>query len=70
MEAIGENAVSWRDVALVFVKDGVTASSSIVKAGILQNFLSLLQHGSNEKEKAIINAITFRLEDVDLDIPF
>lgn len=70
LEAIDEHAVSWRDVALVFVKDGVTASSSIVKAGILQNFLSLLQHGSDEKEKAKINAIAFRLEEVDLDIPF
>lgn len=70
LEAIDEHAVSWRDVALVFVKDGVTASSSIVKAGVLQTFLSLLQHGSDEKEKAIINAIAFRLEEVDLDIPF
>ena len=70
LEAIDEHAVSWRDVALVFVKDGVTASSSVVKAGILQNFLSLLQHGSDEKEKAIIDAIAFRLEEVDLDIPF
>lgn len=69
LEAIDEHAVSWRDVALVFVKDGVTASSSIVKAGILQNFLSLLQHGSDEKEKAIINAIAFRLEEVDLNLP-
>jgi hypothetical protein len=70
LEAIDEHAVSWRDVALIFVKDGVTASSSIVKAGILQNFLSLLQHGSDEKEEAIINAIAFRLEEIDLDIPF
>lgn len=70
LEAIDEHAVSWRDVALVFVKDGVTASSSIVKAGILRNFQSLLQHGSDEKEKAIIDAIAFRLEEVDLDIPF
>ena len=70
IEAIDEHAVSWRDVALVFIKDGVTASSSIVKAEILQTFLSLLKHGSDEKEKAIINAIAFRLEEVDLDIPF
>lgn len=70
LEAIDKHAVSWRDVAPVFVKNGVTASSSIVKAGVLQTFLSLLQHGSDEKEKAIINAIAFRLEEVDLDIPF
>ena len=65
-------AEPWKKgtVAPVFVKDGVTASSSIVKAGVLQTFLSLLQHGSDEKEKAIINAIAFRLEEVDLDIPF
>lgn len=69
-EAIDKNAVTWRDVAFVFIKNGVSASSSKVTPGVLQNFLSLLDHGSDEKKAAIISAISFRLEEVEQDLPF
>lgn len=70
LETIDETAVTWYDVALIFIKDGVSASSSKVALDTLQNFLSLLKHGSDQKKTAIINAISFRLEEIEQDIPF
>lgn len=68
--SVDENAISWSRIASIFIKGDVTASGARVKVSVLKEFLSLLQHGSDAKASAIINAIAFRLGEIDQDYPF
>lgn len=67
---IDEKSVSWQKIAEIFIKGGVSASSSPVSPEVLRSFLSLLHQSSPTKANAIMNALRFRLEDIDEDIPF
>lgn len=67
---IDEKLVNWQKVAHVFMRGDVVASVSPVNIDLLRGFMSLLQHSSKEKADAIVEALHFRLDEVEVEFPF
>lgn len=67
---IDRNVGTWQNIATVFIQNGVYASTEIANISTIEDFERLLNHSGNEKKKSILEALRFRLEETDVDIPF